>query len=160
MIIDQDYINKLSELSIEVLKDQSLSPAARILIQTLTATTQILFSDLQDAKTEIAELKERVKALEVRLSKDSHNSHLPPSSDKKRYPSKNTSKNKNSSGGQKGHKGNTLRVSQSPDEIILHKLKGRCSTCSNQLQNIKKKAPLKRQVHDLRFEVIVTEHQA
>ena len=40
MIINQDYINKLAELSNEVLKDTSLTPAAKILIQHF-----MLFSD-------------------------------------------------------------------------------------------------------------------
>ena len=57
MGIDQDYINKLSELSNEVLKDPSLTPAAKILIQTLLTTSQVLFNELESAKLEIADLR-------------------------------------------------------------------------------------------------------
>jgi hypothetical protein len=45
MSINQDYINKLSELSNEVLKEKDLNPSAKILIQTLMTTTQILFKE-------------------------------------------------------------------------------------------------------------------
>ena len=57
MGINQDYINKLAELSNEVLKDPSLTPAAKILIQTLLTTSQVLFNELESAKLEIADLR-------------------------------------------------------------------------------------------------------
>lgn len=119
MSINQDYINKLSDLSNEVFKDPALSPAAKILITTLLTTTQVLFNELRIAKLEIVELKERVKALEVQKNKDSHNSHLPPASDRKRkrYPNKRGKTGKNS-GGQSGHKGSTLRTTDNPDKVV------------------------------------------
>lgn len=161
MLIDQDYINKLADLSNEVLKDESLSPTARILIQTLLSTTQVLFIQLQEARTEINELKERIKILEVQKSKDSHNSNLPPSSDRRRPPPRQKrGPSPNLPGGQPGHPGSTLRATASPDKVIKYKLKGNCSRCGNWLGSITKKMPIKRQVFDLKFEVVVTEHQA
>jgi transposase len=159
MSINQDYINKLSELSNEVLKEKDLNPSAKILIQTLMTTTQILFNELKLAHGEIVELKERVRELEVKSNKDSHNSHLPPSTDKNRYPKKKGGSG-NSSGGQSGHKGSTLRASQSPDKIVKHKLKGSCQRCGTWLRSIERKPSVKRQVFDLKFQVEVTEHQA
>lgn len=159
MTINQDYINKLSELSNEVLKEKDLSPSAKILIQTLTMTTQVLFNELQLARDEIVELKERVKVLEVQSNKDSHNSHLPPSTDRIRYPKKKGGGG-NSSGGQPGHKGSTLRATSNPDHVVEHKLKGNCQRCGTWLPSIKRKAPVKRQVFDIKFQVEVIEHQA
>jgi transposase len=161
MTISSDYINKLTELSNEVLKNPSLDPGARILIQTLLATTQVLFSELEIAKQEITELKERVKELETQKNKDSHNSHLPPSSDRrgKRYPKKKGKTGK-LSGGQNGHKGSTLRSVEKPNEVINHKLRGDCGGCGRRLSLIKKTSIEKRQVHDLEFKIFVTEHQA
>lgn len=161
MEINQDYINKLEELSNEVLKDQTLSPAARILIQTLLMTTQVLFSEVQRLKAENIELRARVQELELLIKKDSHNSHLPPSSDRKpkRYPKKNKG-TRNSSGGQQGHKGATLRQIEAPNQTIHHKLQGDCSHCGSWLGNIGNKTVVKRQVFDLEFNVKVTEHQA
>jgi transposase len=159
MTINQDYINKLSELSNEVLKEKDLSPPAKILIQTLTMTTQVLFNELQLARAEIVELRERVKVLEVQKNKDSHNSHLPPSTDRNRYPKKKRGGG-NSSSGQSGHKGSTLRASLNPDQVVEHKLKGNCQRCGTWLPSIKRKGSVRRQVFDLKFQVEVTEHQA
>ncbi len=65
MEIGQDYINKLQELSNEVFKNPTLSPAARILIQNLLMTTQVLFAEVQCLKSENIELKARVQELEL-----------------------------------------------------------------------------------------------
>lgn len=61
----------------------------------------------------IAQLLQRVQTLEERLSKNSHNSHLPPSSD--RFVCQPRSLRKKSSkkpGGQAGHPGQSLRFAQ------------------------------------------------
>jgi hypothetical protein len=79
---------------------------------------------LQEA--EITQLKSKVKQLlrlleEKSIKKDSHNSHNPPSQDKG-SPKRNQSRRKKSgkkSGGQTGHKGNTLQMRKSPTEIIV-----------------------------------------
>jgi transposase len=161
MNIDQDYTNKLAELSNEVLKDTTLSPTARLLIQTLLMTTQVLFIELQKAKVEIADLKERVREHQLIINKDSHNSHLPPSTDRKpkRYP-KRDKKSGNSSGGQKGHKGSTWRARVNPDQRVEHKLKGNCDRCVTWLPSIERKESIKRQVLVLEFKVRMTEHEA
>jgi len=75
---------------------------------------------------DITELKERIKALEDRLSKNSTNSSKPPSTD---WPTKKRSlrgKSNRFPGGQKGHKGHNLKMVDSPDSIRVH----RVSTCN------------------------------
>jgi transposase len=68
-------------------------------------------------------LEARVKELEHQLSKDSHNSSKPPSSDgfKKKTKSLHT-KSGRSVGGQKGHPGTTLRRVKKPNETVIHKV--------------------------------------
>jgi transposase len=52
----------------------------------------------------IAQLQQRVQALEEGLAKDSHNSHLPPSSDRfVRQPKSLRKKSGKKAGGQEGH---------------------------------------------------------
>src|SRR2546423_13709134 len=69
----------------------------------------------------IAHLQQRVQALEERLAKDSHNSHLPPSSDRfVRQPKSLRKKSGKKSGGQQGHPGRTLMFSPTPDAVIIH----------------------------------------
>src|SRR5579883_1639338 len=71
----------------------------------------------------IRQLSEQVQSLQERLMKDSHNSHLPPSSDRFARQKKTRSQRKRSGkkpGGQAGHDGHHLALSATPDEIVVH----------------------------------------
>ncbi|MHB8370631.1 MAG: DUF6444 domain-containing protein [Leptospirales bacterium] len=75
--------------------------------------------------TNLVEEKDaRIKELEERLRQDSHNSHKPPSTDGYRKPApKNRSlrtKSDKKSGGQAGHKGKTLKQTETPDFVAVH----------------------------------------
>ena len=72
-------------------------------------------------RDQVALLSERISALEAQLAKDSHNSHLPPSSDRfHRQPKSLRKKSGKQPGGQPGHAGNTLKLSETPDLVIVH----------------------------------------
>jgi transposase len=65
----------------------------------------------------IAQLQQQGQALQERVDKDSHNSHLPPSSDRfVRQPRSLCKKRGKKAGGQPGHEGTTLRWQVCPDE--------------------------------------------
>ena len=69
----------------------------------------------------ITELQEQVKVLQDRLAKDSHNSSLPPSSNRFVRHKRTKSLRKKSDkpvGGQSGHAGQTLELSATPDHVI------------------------------------------
>src|SRR5216684_7950571 len=84
---------------------------------------------LQQMQEQIAALTQQVKDLQDRLAKDSHNSSLPPSSDRfVRQPKSLRTKSEKQSGGQEGHPGTTLRFSEAPDEVIEHRVSV-CSSC-------------------------------
>src|SRR6266852_3372604 len=69
----------------------------------------------------IDSLQERIKTLERQQAKDSHNSSLPPSSDRfVRAPKSLRKKSGKKAGGQEGHPGATLRWHACPDEVIVH----------------------------------------
>lgn len=106
-------------------------------------------------------LEERIKMIEARLNQDSHNSSLPPSSDgMNHYPKNSRKKSKRSSGGQKGHNGTNLKMSSTPDTVIVHTVK-KCSRCGCSLKKVESLHHDKRQVIDIpRIETTVTEHQA
>jgi transposase len=110
---------------------------------------------------QITQLSEQVKALEERLAKDSHNSHLPPSSD--RFGRQKRSLRKPSGkkpGGQAGHPGRTLMFSPTPDEVILHAVH-RCEHCQRDLVHVSAQAIERRQVVDIPApRLLVYEHQA
>ena len=88
-------------------------------------------AELLPLKEQVEQLQEQVKQLTSRLAKDSHNSHLPPSSDRFARKKKARSLRKSSGkkpGGQPEHPGETIQWSSYPDEIILHTVSA-CSHC-------------------------------
>jgi transposase len=109
----------------------------------------------------IAHLQQRVQALEERLAKDSHNSHLPPSLDRfVRQPKSLRKKSGKKAGGQQGHKGATLMWHACPDEVIVHAVTC-CDHCQHDLQAVKPLQIERRQVVDVPApRLLVQEHQA
>ena len=114
----------------------------------------------------IAEQSARITELEKCLGKNSNNSSKPPSSDGLSKPP-NTNRTsslrqtgKNKSGGQPGHKGETLKRSATPNKIEHHKL-SQCPTCLSSLASADPVGVTKRQVFDIPHPKIeVTEYQA
>jgi len=109
----------------------------------------------------IAQLQQQVQALQEREGKDSHNSHLPPSSDRfVRQPRSLRKKSGKKSGGQPGHEGTTLRWQECPDEVIVHRVR-HCAACQQDLQAIAAAQVERRQVIDVPAPRLwVAEHQA
>jgi transposase len=108
----------------------------------------------------ITSQQERIKTLEGQLAKDSHNSSLPPSSDRFVRPAKSLrQKSGKSPGGQKGHRGHHLRQVQTPDEVLIHPVI-ECSHCQYDLRTQPADLPERRQVIDLPAKRLwVTEHR-
>ena len=108
----------------------------------------------------VRELTARVEELEARLSKDSHNSGKPPSSDglAKKTRSLRTASGKKA-GGQVGHRGKTLERVTHADRIVNHPVPRHCP-CGAALNAAKAQVHERRQVFDIpvaRYQV--TEHR-
>jgi transposase len=99
---------------------------------------------IAELEAENARLREQVELLaaqlqdvQARLAKDSRNSGKPPSSDGLgRTPHKTTSlrtKSGKKAGGQLGHRGETLRLVATPDEVVEHR-PATCTQCHSPLQ--------------------------
>src|SRR5712692_2570384 len=98
--------------------------------ETLLSQQGLLIEQMQE---QIAALSQQIKDLQDRLAKDSHNSSLPPSSDRfVRQPKSLRTKSEKKSGGQEGHPGTTLRFSEAPDEVIEHRVSV-CACCQHDL---------------------------
>jgi transposase len=121
-------------------------------------------------KAEIAGYKSEVAALLERLSrdeqpvKDSHNSSTPPSKEniKSRAVRRTRSLRRSSgrpSGGQQGHQGSTLLMSDTPDIIETH-IPGYCSVCGLSLAKIQGTESETRQSIDIPLPIcpVVTNH--
>ncbi len=123
---------------------------------------------IAELRREIAVLKQENAELRRRLELDSSNSSKPPSSDgpakqprtkKPRNKSLRGKSDKNS-GGQKGHKGNTLRQSETPDKVEHHKVCV-CRHCQAKLDASNVINVERRQVFDIpKPQLDVTEHRA
>jgi transposase len=116
---------------------------------------------IEQMQAQIAALSQHVKDLQDRLAKNSHNSSLPPSSDRfVRQPKSLRNKSEKKSGGQEGHAGTTLRLREAPDEVIEHQVSV-CSSCQQDLRTVEACVTLRRQVVDIPApQLIVQEHRA
>jgi len=110
---------------------------------------------------QIALLTAQVENLHARLAKDSHNSHLPPSSDRfKRQPKSLRTKSGKKAGGQPGHAGQLLRMVETPDRVISHPVET-CPACQQDLREVAALQVERHQVVELPPKrVMVIEHQA
>jgi transposase len=113
---------------------------------------------------EIERLGAEVAELRRRLGLDSSNSSKPPSSDglkkKRRILKSLRTRTGKRSGGQKGHRGDTLRQVAEPDATVDHAAEV-CEHCRARLLAASKVGEEKRQVFDLPEKpLIVTEHRA
>lgn len=128
--------------------------AVIILVESLVARINALEEEVAKLKVEVAELRGQI-------SKDSHNSSKPPSSDLfRRRPKSLREKSNRPSGGQPGHEGHSLKQVDNPDFIVEHRLKGHCE-CGRDLSKGKWLCEERHQVFDLpviKFEV--TEHRS
>ncbi|HEY8127220.1 MAG TPA: IS66 family transposase [Hyphomicrobium sp.] len=112
----------------------------------------------------ISKLEARIATLERRLGLNSANSSKPPSSDGPKKPARTSSLRQPSgkkSGGQKGHKGETLRQTATPDDVVDHHPQT-CGGCGAALTQDVSEGHAARQVFDLPEPqpLNVTEHRA
>jgi len=112
----------------------------------------------------VAALRAHIAELERRLGLNSSNSGKPPSSDGLKKPARVSSLRERSGkkpGGQKGHKGETLRQVTDPNEVVNH-YPPACSMCGVGLDPKTSVGHSARQVFDLPQPqpLVVTEHRA
>jgi transposase len=117
-------------------------------------------------KARVAALQERVGELERQLELNSSNSSKPPSSDGLKKPPRVPrvrslrERSGKKSGGQKGHRGETLRPVENPDIIVDHYPKT-CRQCAANVPAEMSTAYRSRQVVEIpEPKVVVTEHRA
>ena len=132
----------------------------KTLVTSLLERVAQLEAENAELRLENTALKNENLELKARLSKNSTNSHKPPSSEgygkKPAFPKVSTSK----VGGQVGHKGQTLQMSTVPDVLVKHYAEI-CTACSGKLsESDVVKIGSSHQVFDLPPQkLVITEHQ-
>lgn len=129
-----------------------------IIIQELIKRIDILEKRLSIVEAENQELKARLAKYET--PKNSNNSSIPPSKDENR-PKRTSLREKTGRkpGGQKGRKGNTLEMVETPDQTVKH-IPTYCNCCGKDLSSFPYEYVGRRQVFDLpEIKITVTEHQ-
>ncbi|RKT43357.1 IS66 family transposase [Thiocapsa rosea] len=124
--------------------------------------TRLRAQNAEQAK-QIAELLQRIRDLEARLGKDSHNSSKPPSSDppfKKPPPRSRRVRSGMKPGGQKDHPGATRALVEDPEHRIVMPLEGLCGCGRDCAELAVEVLPERRQVIDLVVHREVTEYRA
>ena len=126
----------------------------------LRQENQNLREGLKQALLAIEFLQERIKEVERQQAKDSHNSSLPPSSDRFVRPPKSLRvKSGKKPGGQPGHRGHHLEQVAVPDQVLIHAVT-RCEACQHDVSGQPAEHPERRQVMDLPpLRLWVTEHR-
>lgn len=144
----------------EVLQLQHEKQVIREALKEAIQAIQRLQEHAENLEGQMDVLQERVKALEGRQAKDSHNSNLPPSSDRFVRPPKSLrQKSGKKPGGQKGHRGHHLKQEEMPDVVQVHAVE-QCHHCQRDLRDHPANLPERRQVIDLPTKRLwVTEHR-
>lgn len=126
--------------------------------QRLYDTISMLVQKVESLTKEVEYLRGRLSKYET--PKNSNNSSIPPSKDENR-PRRMSLREKTGRkpGGQKGRKGNTLKMVETPDHTEEH-IPTYCKCCGNDLSSLPLEFVGKRQVFDMpEIKIIVTEHQ-
>ncbi|MGI0062764.1 MAG: IS66 family transposase, partial [Nitrosotalea sp.] len=119
----------------------------------------VLRKENADLVKEVQQLKVQVEELQGRINKDSKNSSKPPSTDIRRTKSLRLSSGKKQ-GGQRGHQGMTLPMSDLPDKIIEHRVT-QCAGCGKDISVYHSHRYERRQVYDIPpMRMHITEHRA
>ena len=145
-------------------ENQALRERARLQQETIEQQQSVIEQQqrvIEGLQQQTDRLSEQVQALQERVKKDSHNSHLPPSSDRfHRQPKSLRKSSGKQAGGQSGHPGSTLMLSSVPDQVIVHPVQV-CQHCQHDLREVESLQVERRQVVDLPPKrVVVIEHQA
>ncbi len=142
-------------------KDIDSEQLAELEKESLIAIIQGLQQMVRQLEEHVASQAALIQDLQDQLAKNSSNSGKPPSSDGLQKPRTRSLRKKSGrqSGGQKGHKGHTLKMVGQPNHIERHAVVV-CPHCATDLQAIEASDVEKRQLFDIppvRLEV--TEHQ-
>ena len=96
-------------------------------------------NNIKEKDAKIEKLEAELRKLNKQCNKNSKNSSKPPSTDKVKKKTKSLrEKSDKKPGGQEGHKGQTLKLSENPDQVEICEAK-KCFKCGASLIDIENK---------------------
>lgn len=131
-------------------------------LELLQARVARLSRELGTTQGENHRLRRRLGELEGLITKDSHNSSRPPSTDPPwtKRPRNLRQPTDKRAGGQPGHRGHTRLLTRRPSRVVVHRA-AQCSHCLESLGGVQSVGVERRQVIDLvPARLRVTEHRA
>ena len=144
------------------LKRQELEKLSKQDLIKLVEDLSARLAGLEALEKQVQEQAATIQRLQDQLAKNSRNSGKPPSSDGLKKPRTRSLRRKSGRkpGGQKGHPGHTLTMSEEPDYIERHQV-AYCPHCQSDLSSVPALDYARRQVFDVPpVQIEVTEHQA
>jgi transposase len=150
------HLHKVEQLKCRVANlEEELAIKARQ-VRRLELEVRELNRELKEARKETRLAREAHLA---HLMKDSHNSSIPPSADRRKRTRSLRERSGRRPGGQVGHPGTTLEFVEQPDRLVIHSPQS-CFLCGSSLAGVEAARTERRQIHDLPMPKIeVTEHQ-
>src|SRR5215208_1981590 len=151
------HLRRIEQLKgrINHLEEELASKTRRV--HRLELTVKGLDKELKEARKQTRLAREAHLA---HLLKDSRNSSMPPSQDRRKRTRSLRESSGRKPGGQVGHPGTTLGFARQPDRLVIHAPQS-CHLCGSSLVESQVARTERRQVHDLPPPKIeVTEHQA
>ena len=151
------HLHKIEQLTGRIAGlEEKLAVKARQ-VHRLELTIRELNKELREARAQTRQARERHLA---HLLKDSRNSSMPPSQDRRKRTRSLRERRGRKPGGQVGHSGSTLGLVEKPDRFVSHEPQS-CHLCGSSLAASEVVRTERRQVHDLPPRTIeVTEHRA
>jgi transposase len=151
------HLQKIEQLSARITRLEEELAGKVQQVHQLDLAVRELNKQLKEARRQTRQAQERHLA---HLMKDSHNSSLPPSQDRRKRTRSLRERSGRKPGGQVGHTGTTLGFVEKPDRLVIH-VPQSCHLCGSSLVESQVALTERRQVHDLPPQKIeVTEHQA
>ncbi len=151
------HLRRIEQLTARVTRLESELASKVRQVHQLNLAVKELNKQLKEAKRQTRQAQERHL---VHLMKDSRNSSMPPSTDRRRRRRSLRERSGRKPGGQVGHPGTTLGFARPPDRLIIH-APADCYLCGSSLGGSEVALTERRQVHDLPPQKVeVTEHQA
>lgn len=144
------------------LKSSTREQLSQLDKETLIDLLLVAIGRIDELEQQVAEQNERIQKLADHLAKNSRNSGKPPSSDGLKKPKTRSLRQQSgkSKGGQKGHKGQTLKMVSNPHHQEVQTVTS-CPHCAHDLSAVPAIDYERRQLFDLPpVEMEVTEYQA